>query len=162
MRDRIVALKGRPVAALFAEPVVSRKSGALELAWYSDHPGTPTPLSALDSTARAAVARRLRELLTALAPLLGDETIGPLVARALYIQTADAAFALGQEPVLINWAILPPQIAHDDQGALDLHFAATLGPYAPFGPPRLVQSQPGVVDDHALAPFRVGALPTTA
>jgi S1-C subfamily serine protease len=138
LRDGVIALKGRPAAALFTEPVLSRKNGGLEIAWYSDHPGAPTPLKALDSDARTVVVERLRERLATLAPLLGDASVGPALARALYIQSADDIFALGQEPVLVNWAVLPPEIAHDDQQALDRNFAATLGPYAPFEAPRLV------------------------
>jgi S1-C subfamily serine protease len=136
-RDGIIALKGRPAASLFAEPVISRKNGGLEIAWYSDHPGAPTPLKALDREAQTVVMERLKERLSTLASLLSDAAVGPALARALYIQSLDDIFALGQEPVLVNWAVLPPGMSQGDQPALERHFAATLGPYASFAAPRL-------------------------
>ncbi len=149
LRDAVIAQRGRPTASLFAEPILSRKDDVLEIAWYSGYPGAPAPLKALDADARIVVIERLKERLSALAPDLDDATLGPLLARALYIQSADDIFALGQEPVLINWGIVPAGTALDDQQALDRHFTSTLGPYASFGPPRLVGARPTSAIDPA-------------
>jgi hypothetical protein len=97
LRDRIIALKGRPAAALFAEPVLSRKGRDLEIAWYSDYPGAPTPIGMLDRDARSLVGEKLKERLSTLAPILGDAAIGQLLARAFYIQAAAIVLQSGDD-----------------------------------------------------------------
>ena len=161
LRDRIIALKGRPAAALFAEPVLSRKGRNSEIAWYSDYPGVPTPIRMLDPAARSVVEDKLRERLSTLAPVLGDGAIGQVLARAFYIQAAGDIFALGQEPILVNWALLPPGVSEADQVALDRHFAATLGVYAPFAAPRLaaVRSGPSAAAPVSIPPAATAAAP---
>ncbi len=145
LRARVISAASREAAALFAEPVVTRKGGQIEVAWYSEQAGEPKPLDSLDAEARAIVAAKLRSRLDGIAPLLGSD-LGPLLARALYVEGPASILAIGQEPVLIQWGILPAGVSAEDQTALDAHFAATLGPYASFPAPRIATRASALVE----------------
>ena len=137
LRAGLIAATSRGAAALFAEPVLTAKDDQIEVAWYSEQAGEPTPLDALDPDLRRIVSDKLTARLDALAPLLGS-SLGPLLARAMVLASAQDILAVGQEPLLIRWGVLPDDRAADDQAGLDRHFAATLGRFATFGPPRIV------------------------
>ncbi len=137
LRDGIIGVAGREAAALFAEPVASRKGVEIEIAWYGQPEGDPRPLASLDADLKRILGDKLRARLQAMAPLLADTRIGPLLARALYVADAGDILAVGQEPVLVRWGILPDGVDAADRAHLTQHFAATLGPYAPFAAPRI-------------------------
>jgi len=135
LREHLVSSYGRNIAALFAEPMVTRKDDRFEIAWYSELVGEPVPLLSLDPERRRILVDKLRTQLDALAPSLRDPAIGPLLARALYIADARDILAVGPEPMLINWGIVPEDLDARDTRALNDHFAVTLGPYASFRAP---------------------------
>ena len=136
LRAGLIAAANRDAAALFAEPVLTAKGDQIEVAWYSEQAGEPTPLDGLDPDVRRIVADKLKARLASLAPLLGSD-LGPLLARALYVIDPADILAVGQEPLLIRWGVLPDGLAATDEAGLDRHFAATLGRFAAFGPPRI-------------------------
>ncbi len=138
LRDQLISRLGREVAAIFAEPVISRRDVTVEIAWYSEALGDPRPLSSLDDDARKTVGDKLSSRLAALAPLLDDPAIGPLLSRALYVADANAIFAVGREPVLTGWGVMSNWRSADG-AARARQFAATLGTYSPFPAPRWIE-----------------------
>ncbi|MBV9705071.1 MAG: trypsin-like peptidase domain-containing protein [Methylobacteriaceae bacterium] len=135
-RERLIALRSRDVAALFAEPVITRKSAQLEIAWYAERTGDPVPLVSLDRDARRVVEDNLRRKLANLTPLLGSAEVAPMLRRALVIESLDFIYVIGQDPVLVNWGVAPAGIPISDQSRLDAYTAQTLGAYANFAAPR--------------------------
>src|SRR5437868_2868995 len=80
--ERAVATRaGRNVAALFAEPRITRGNGAApaRIDWYARFDGVVRPLNQLDASSAAAVRRTLEGRLAALRPLAFDPEYGPLV-----------------------------------------------------------------------------------
>ena len=138
LRSYLIDGVSREVAALFAEPVVTEKTDALDIAWYAEPAGEPLPLHALDPDARRIVVDKLAARLQTLAPLLSGAS-GALLARALYVADEAAIMAVGQEPVLIRWGMVADGVDPMDQSALNNHFAATLGRYVPFAAPIIVR-----------------------
>jgi S1-C subfamily serine protease len=157
LRDQIVAIAGRDVAALFAEPIVSYKGARAEIAWYTERSGEPVAFSSLDGDARRNIGEKLQKYLSALEPMLHDAKVGPVLARALYIPAPEDIIAVGQEPVLIRWGIVPNSATAT--GSLRAEqFASTLGPYAPFGATSITLTRARAVEPTPLP----GPKPTTA
>ena len=136
LRSRLIGSVGRDAAALFAEPVLTHKGDDVEIAWYSEHAGEPVRLETLDDELRRSAAGKLQARLAAIEPLLATDA-GPLLGRALYLAGSDSILAVGQEPLLIQWGVLPQGLSGDDRASLERQFAATLGPYAPFPAPQI-------------------------
>ncbi|UHC17825.1 serine protease [Methylobacterium currus] len=136
--ERLRGLLGRyggaALAALFAEPVVSRSNGAApaRVDWYTGLDGPIRPLAELTSGEARRVQERLRAALAALEPLLGGPD-GPLPAASLNLASPQAVMAVGEAPLLIDWGLLPRGLAADENGRLR-HAAATLGPDWPVPP----------------------------
>ena len=122
----------REVANLFAEPVIAPDGASIS--WYAAHGGDPVPLKSLDPERRRGPEALLRQRLGALAPLLGDPELRSLLACALQVASADDILVMDGQPLMVNWGLVPQQVA-DNSAALARHFAATLGPYAPFPAP---------------------------
>ena len=122
----------REVANLFAEPVIAPDGASIS--WYAAHGGDPVPLKSLDPERRRGPEALLRQRLGALAPLLGDPELRSLFACALQVASADDILVMDGQPLMVNWGLVPQQVA-DNSAALARHFAATLGPYAPFPAP---------------------------
>ena len=141
LRSGLIAAANRDAAALFAEPVLTAKGERLEIAWYAEQAGEPKPLDGLDPEIRRIVAAKLKNRLDSLAPLLASD-LGPLLTRALYVAGSADVLAIGQEPLLIRWGMLPDALSPLDQPALERHFAETLGPYVGFGAPAIAPSRP--------------------
>jgi S1-C subfamily serine protease len=141
LRDFVISQAGRDAAALFAEPIITRKGAEAEIAWYTERQGEPVALPALDADARRTVGDRLRNHLAALEPLLRDPEMGRVVAGALYVPTPEDILAVGLEPTLIGWGVATDQ----SDAALAAQFDRTLGPYVPFRAPRIRAAPPSVV-----------------
>ena len=127
--DRILTTRvGRNVAALFAEPRITRGNGAAptRVDWYARFDGVVRPLHQLDASSAAAVRRTLETRLAAVRSLVFDPECGPLVAAALNLASPDAIISVGGDPVLIDWGMLPVGVR--DERARARHFDATLGP----------------------------------
>lgn len=121
---------GREVAALFAEPVITRGNGAVptSISWYTVHDGEPVRLDTLDPVARALPEARLRDLLAEATKLLEEPSLGPMVAGALQIADPGSIWVVDGHPVLVNWAVLP-EPANRTAARRDEHFRSTLGRY---------------------------------
>ena len=130
IRAALESRLGRDVAALFAEPVVTRGNGqvATSISWYGSRDGQATPLKALDPAARAGAEALLRDRLGKVAGLLASPEVGPLLGGALHIASPDDILVIDGQPVITKWGLLP-EAAMRSPGARDAHFAATLGPY---------------------------------
>ncbi len=138
LRALLVERSGSAAADLFAEPVLTRGNGAVPstASWYAPVSGDPVPLAALDGGARQRAEDALAQQLAALAPLLDDAVVAPLLGPALHISQAEDILVANDRPILTNWALLPPAAAADDT-ARHRHFEATLGRFAPFAAPPL-------------------------
>jgi hypothetical protein len=134
--DAVVSSRaGRNVAALFAEPRISRGNGAApaRIDWYARFDGVIRPFDQLDPSSAAAVRRTLENRLAALRPLALDPDCGPLVAAALNVASPEAIVSVGGDPVLIDWGLLPPAALSDERSRA-AHFAATVGRFMPDFP----------------------------
>jgi hypothetical protein len=136
LRELLLARAGRDVANLFAEPVSGGEDASIS--WYAEIGGEPVALKQLDAEAGQLPRKRLRELLQALDPLLGDAELGPLLSAALWVASPEDIVSVGGQPVLTGWGFLPNAVAASSD-ARRRHFAATIGNYAPFDANRLLQ-----------------------
>lgn len=134
--ETVAARCGRGVAGLFAEPVATPGADGTPQAvsWYGEEAGEARPLSSFDADARRQPEGELRDALTRLAPLLDDPATAPLLGAALHVSSPDDILVVNGHPVLTGWGVLPAHL-RGDEAARARHFAATLGPYAPFPAP---------------------------
>lgn len=137
LHDALIQRFGRDIAGLFAEPVVSAEAD--KIGWYTEEAGEPLALASLDAEKAQATEARLREMLAVLAPALADPELGPLLAAALHVASANDILSINGRPLLVNWGLVPAHIAENPQ-ALSRHFTETLGRYAPFPPPALARA----------------------
>ena len=127
----IASRSGREVAALLAEPVITRGNGPnpASISWYAHTSGDPRPLAALDPDSRSAVEATLRAQLAQLQLLLDDPELGPLVGGAVHLAGRDDVWVVDRRPVLINWGLIPASAART-RAARDEHVRRTSGLYA--------------------------------
>ncbi|ARN81127.1 hypothetical protein DSM21852_03080 [Methylocystis bryophila] len=139
--DRIERLCGREAATLFAEPVLPRGGAepATAISWYGPFEGRPTTLDAIDAVAKKPTVDRLTQRLNALAPALGDPEFAPMLAAALAVDSIKDVLAVGGEPLIVNWGLLPQDAAQQPARRL-AHFSDTLGRYAPALIPLVAQT----------------------
>ena len=139
---------GSDVAALFAEPSISRSNGTSEsiARWYSDADGPAVSLSALDADGRATAAAHLTLLLSRLDPVLRDPATSGLIGPCVQIPSMADVMVVGGRPVIVNWGFLPQDIAASP-ARRESHFRTTLGQYLP-----------GI----SVPPFNVGRGPAVA
>jgi len=164
LADVVSARCGRSVAALFAEPRITRGNGAApaRIDWYARFEGIARPLNQLDASSAATVRRTLASRLAALRPLAFDPECGPLVAAALNIAAPESILSVGGDPVLADWGILPLALPPDERSR-SRHFAATLGPLLPdFPVPPLSRADWGARFAGANASARRPAAPAAA
>jgi S1-C subfamily serine protease len=123
---------GEDVAALFAEPVISRSNGAADAVarWYCPFDGPVVSLAALDDSARAATAESVAALLSRLAPLFDDPAARPLIGPCLHIASPADIHLVGDRPVITNWGFLPADVAASP-ARREAHFRQTLGQFLP-------------------------------
>ncbi|MFD3189411.1 trypsin-like peptidase domain-containing protein [Sedimentitalea sp. HM32M-2] len=126
---------GPKVAALFAEPLISRGNDTAPptVAWYSENIGEPRPLDRLSPIERDRAETYLAEHLRPLRALAADPATADLALAALSVYGRDDVVLVGDRPVIVNWGLLP-----DGGGANAVsrpaHFAATLGRYVALTP----------------------------
>lgn len=117
---------------LFAEPLLSQTSGAgYIVSWYVPRDGEVRALHSLATQARRTAEGLLSAQLSELEPLRTDPEIGSLLDAALSLRSREDIWVVDGAPVLVNWGILPPEIAKNPI-ARSAHLAATLGPYTGF------------------------------
>lgn len=133
LRATLAARAGEDVARLFAEPFINwgNDVSGITVSWYCDVAGNAKRLSSLDPTLRDEAEQRLTTALEKTRDLIGEPDVGKLVAGALSVSSPDDILVVGNQPVIVNWGMLPPG-ATDSQGAQNAHFAGTLGKYLPL------------------------------
>src|SRR5208337_3515075 len=139
--ERIERLCGREAATLFAEPVLPRGGAepATAISWYGPFEGRPMALDAIDAVAKKPTVDRLTQRLNALAPALADPELAPMLAAALAVASTNDVLAVGGEPLIVNWGVLPEDVAQQPARRL-AHFSDTLGRYAPELVPLIAQA----------------------
>ena len=133
LADLLFARGGRSVAALFAEPVLSKGNGSAPstVSWYTGFAGEGVRLSSLQAKERQRVEDLLRQRLGQAKGLLDDPANAPLLGAALHVLEAKDVWVVDGQPVIVNWGMLSDD-AQRSQSSRDAHFAATLGPYLPL------------------------------
>lgn len=159
---------GADVAALFAEPSISRSNGASEsiARWYSEVEGPAVSLSALDATSRGTASGQLTSLLSRLEPVLRDPETADLIGPIVQIPSLADVMVVGGRPVIVNWGFLPDEVAASPQKR-EAHFRTTLGQFLPgVGVPSFVPSRssalPAATSPAAMAPAAAAMTPATA
>lgn len=133
LRALLADRAGPEVAALFAEPLISRGNDAAPptVSWYGDNDGEARPLSSLPAGERDRVETWLRDHLRPLRALADDPDSADLALGALSVYGQDDILVQNGRPVIVNWGLLP-----DGQGANAMarpaHYGATLGKYLPL------------------------------
>ena len=124
---------GPEVAALFAEPLISRGNDAAPptVSWYGDQEGDAQPLASLPVGERDRIETYLGEHLRPLRALADDPDSADLALGALSVYGRDDVLVQNGRPVIVNWGLLP-----DGNGAnaatRPSHYNATLGKYLPL------------------------------
>ena len=125
---------GADVATLFGQPTVKSNPENTIVSWYAAAEGSPRPLADFDEIGQRPFAQILRSRLARLVPILADPAIGATVGGALNIRSFQDIYVVGRDPVIVNWGILPREIA-SSEAAREAHFRNTLGLFAPSGFP---------------------------
>ncbi len=139
---------GPEVAALFAEPLISRGNDEAPptVSWYGDRAGEARPLASLPVLEQDRIAAWLAEHLRPLRALAQEPANADLALAALSVYGRDDVMVVDGRPVIVNWGLLP-----DGNGAnaaaRPAHYAATLGKYLPLSqapgiPPEVAQGTP--------------------
>jgi hypothetical protein len=128
---QIEAVVGRDAASLFAEPVLPQGvASPATISWYCPFEGAAVEIGDIDEVARRPVVQKLAQRLEAFASALHDPAIGDTVRAWLHLSSPRDVLAVGGEPVLVNWGMVPREIA-GDAALRAAHSARILGPYAP-------------------------------
>lgn len=127
------AAGGPDALSLFALPDVgfSRLHDTPVVTWYSDRKGAPQRLEELSPEQRGDVERIAREQLSALQES-DDPQLLDMLRLALNVAAPGSLIAIGSQPVLINWGLLPSDL-DDTAPAYGAHIAKTIGPVLPVG-----------------------------
>ncbi|WP_336489983.1 serine protease [Methylobacterium nigriterrae] len=127
---------GDGAAALFAEPVLSRSNGSApaRIDWYTALDGHIRPLLDLDPDRAADLRCRIQSTLSEIEPVLRDPNDGPFVAACLNLASPLAILAVGDDPLLIDWGLLPIGLVKDES-ARARHHAEVLNSLLPDGLP---------------------------
>jgi S1-C subfamily serine protease len=125
---------GTDVAMLFAQPTIRSSRESTVVSWYAAADGSPRPLADFDEIGRRPFAEILRTRLARLLPIIADPAIGATVGGALNIRSFHDIYVVGRDPVIVNWAMLPRDVASSET-AREAHFRSTLGSFAPSGFP---------------------------
>jgi Trypsin-like peptidase domain len=121
---------GPEVAALFAEPLISRGNDAAppSVSWYADEEGDARALTSLPVVERDRIETYLAEHLRPLRALADDPDSADLALGALSVYGREDVLVQNGRPVIVNWGLLP-----DGNGAnaatRPTHYNATLGKY---------------------------------
>ena len=126
--EAVKARVGPEAARLFAEPLLSRgnNSAPPTVSWYSEFDGTGQPLNRLDSAAQSAATSVLARQLGAIGALIDDPDVGQIVSAALHVRDPEDIWVVDGHPVLLNWGILPADMARDTSSRT-AHFGRVLG-----------------------------------
>jgi S1-C subfamily serine protease len=169
LRDLLETRLGPGSSAFFAEPAVAGRPGqAVErVSWFGETAGEGVALGALTGQAKAQAEDQLRQTMRRQAPLMADPRHAPLLRAALMVPSDDDVRILGGDPVLTNWGFVPAGVDANDPAALDRHWAATLGRFAPFASPwrtgaTVLPPEPPPTQAPAAQPAAAAPVPATA
>ncbi|WP_346893502.1 trypsin-like peptidase domain-containing protein [uncultured Roseibium sp.] len=131
--DELLAIGGAEALSLFALPErLNRPEKQLDtVTWYTDRSGPSVPLSDLPADEGKAAAERLGAILNRLAEA-PSPAINSFLRAALNIQSTESIRVIGDQPVIINWGMVPKGAGGDPE-TYDQHIRATVGPYLPDG-----------------------------
>ncbi|SPJ31116.1 trypsin-like peptidase domain-containing protein [Falsiruegeria mediterranea] len=164
LRALLTDRAGPEVAALFAEPLLSRgnDTAAPSVSWYADAKSEPVPLSRLSPAEQSQVTAYLSDHLRPLRSLAEEPAHADLVWGALSTYGADDVMVVDGRPVIVNWGLLPGG-GGANVSARMAHFDATLGRYlqAPVQPQPQPQAAP-VASAPTFTPQPVETLMTPA
>lgn len=98
---------GPDVAALFAEPFISRSGddGHLTIAWYTNLSGRGARLTELSEDGAKRIEARLVALTRPLVHMLEDSESGPLLRAALSVGSRADIWVIDDRPILVNWGM---------------------------------------------------------
>ena len=159
-RALLVERAGPEVAALFAEPMISRGNDEAPptVSWYSDLAGDQVALSDMAPGERARIERYLSDHLRPVQALGAD---APLSGAALTTYGPDDVVVIGDRPVIVNWGLMPGG-ASASVAARSAHQAATMGRFLPVAAPVAEEKRaavpPVAPPPIAAAPARVSAI----
>ncbi|AVO37011.1 trypsin-like peptidase domain-containing protein [Pukyongiella litopenaei] len=136
LRALLAERAGPEVAAMFAEPLVSRGNDAAPptVSWYTEAEGEARPLSALPPGERDRAERYLADHLRPLRVLAEDPATSDLALGVLSVPGGDDILVVGGKPVIVNWGLLPGGDGAN-AGSRPAHYADTLGRFLPLTPP---------------------------
>lgn len=143
LRDLLTERAGPEVAALFAEPLISRGNDTAPptVSWYTELSGDPRPLASLSSGERDSVERYLGDHLRPLRALTENPDTAELALGALSVYGQDDVLVVGTRPVIVNWGLVPG--GHGaNVGSRPAHFDATLGRFLTLAPASAAPRRP--------------------
>lgn len=125
---------GPEVAALFAEPLISRGNDAAAptVSWYSDRSGAARLLSELPAGERERAERWLADHLRPVRALADDPASSALAMAALTVWGENDVLVVEGHPVIVNWGLMQGGKGAS-AAARPAHYAATLGRFVPLG-----------------------------
>lgn len=144
---------------LFAEPVISSGAeGIRAVSWYTHLQGSASALTDLTGDNRDAAEAQLATKLGQLRAAFSSPESGPLLAKVLQIPAQDDIQVVFGEVILTNWGFLPQGVG-DSDAEQQAHWRATLGQWAHYGAPQMLEREP-VAPPVAPAPAAVSPAPT--
>ncbi|MER8511242.1 hypothetical protein [Mesorhizobium sp. M1112] len=129
---RIDELCGENASRLLPEPIVKERKGCARLvvvAWYGSFDQEP---KRFDEGMRSRVESNLAERIAALRPAQADQEIGETVRAMFKVADENSIFAVGQDPALTNWGMLPEEASSSCAG-FARHSEKTIDRYLPSG-----------------------------
>ncbi len=134
---------GPEVAAMFAEPLISRGNDAAPptVSWYAETEGELRPLASLPVGERDRVERYLAEHLRPLRALAEDPESADLALGALSVYGRDDVMVQNGRPVIVNWGLMPGGNGAN-AATRPAHYSQTLGKYLPLSGGQTVQPAP--------------------
>lgn len=158
LRALLAERAGPEVAAMFAEPLVSRGNDAAPptVSWYTGAEGEARPLSALPPGERDRAERYLMDHLRPLRVLAEDPATSDLALGALSVPGGDDILVVGGKPVIVNWGLLPGGEGAN-AGSRPAHYADTLGRFLPLTPPAPEPARTGAPHVPPAAALAAGA-----
>jgi S1-C subfamily serine protease len=141
LRALLTDRAGPGVAALFAEPLISRGNDAAPptVSWYTNGEGEGVPLARLSPADRDRAEAWLADHLRPLRALAEDPASADLALGALSVHGDDDILVVDGRPVIVNWGLMPGAMGAN-AASRPAHYAATLGRYLPL--PRLPGAAP--------------------
>ncbi len=113
LMDRLRAV-APALEPLFAEPFIARTPDGLpaDVSWYTLHDGPSRRFGQVQPTQRAALLRRMQQHVDTV-HALGDHPDAAILRAMLSLSGPEALMAVGDEPVLIDWGVVPQDSAAD-------------------------------------------------